>query len=1028
MTLSVTYLLLSSGVHFKELSISSFHINKLYIKWDEKLNIHINKLTIFTKQGSSSKDFNAKNIKTYLKSFGISTSFIESIIIEKVNYRDIEASIRYTDNDGGYIRAESKNFNINTLIYKTNNYINFEIVSFKDSIKDIKASGNVVLDLLKHQLLLSLETNIGKDIILDIYTHIDSKKVKYAFVSKKDIYNLEHFISILNPSNTTKYWAYDIIKMKKLTLKKARGVLEFKKPNEHLNNLYLSIDVDKMAYKYHSKIDAIHTKTTNLEFKNGILNIRPTGHTTYNQQLDKSWLKIDFSKKEFILTLYLLHDSFVDKNFLHLLSVYNVKLPFKQNRGKLRTDLTLTINLHNGNVDAVGTFSTKKANFNYLGLNLDIYNSTIHLNNSQVTIEKMFAKYKNHASADITAELDTKNDTGVVNLNIKKASFFENAISLDNHKNKFKVSYNISKNADSIHLSESNWKLFSKEKMHIEALKIPFNYENLFATIPVTQISIEDIATIYASGSTSFKNMSTNLELDLTKFTYNDIILTQSNLPIDFSLTNSKLFISTDDKVKFQIADYDCSINNPKISYLENKIFAKTNSFAIENILNSAIALNYSMQDLNGFLELKDMDIENENSGNILKIDESINFDINNTDGLLKAFNPKFDILATIGLDKWNLSFNALNLINPYSNLLKKYYLDNGELSIFKEDSQNDINFLASFKHKYGLISINNKLTSYYNISGTIDDKTDAININVNNKLNIKYADEISITGKNVGININNTVDFLEEIKDPSDTPNSKTVNFELTDSNIYISDDRRAIADRISLQYYDKIATAQLVHNNATAGFKLQDNVFYLYGENFNDKFMENLFALSKFKDGTFDFSIKGSLKEFDGILYLKDTTVIEYKLLNNMLAFINTIPSLVTFSLPGYNKNGLSIKSSYINFSHKDDQYELKDIYLNSKEMEIIGKGRASYIYNTIDLNLNLKTDLASAISKIPVVGYIIFDKDSISTSLKVSGALDNPDVKTMLAEDIIVAPLNIIKRTLLFPFQIFKSDDEK
>ncbi|SFV51756.1 FIG01209130: hypothetical protein [hydrothermal vent metagenome] len=57
--------------------------------------------------------------------------------------------------------------------------------------------------------------------------------------------------------------------------------------------------------------------------------------------------------------------------------------------------------------------------------------------------------------------------------------------------------------------------------------------------------------------------------------------------------------------------------------------------------------------------------------------------------------------------------------------------------------------------------------------------------------------------------------------------------------------------------------------------------------------------------------------------------------------------------------------------------------------------------------------------------MVGYIIFDGQSISTTLKVYGKLEDPKVETMLAKDIIVAPLNIIKRTLLLPFHLLGLD---
>jgi hypothetical protein len=139
--------------------------------------------------------------------------------------------------------------------------------------------------------------------------------------------------------------------------------------------------------------------------------------------------------------------------------------------------------------------------------------------------------------------------------------------------------------------------------------------------------------------------------------------------------------------------------------------------------------------------------------------------------------------------------------------------------------------------------------------------------------------------------------------------------------------------------------------------------------------------------------------------------------------LAFINTVPSLATFSLPSYSTKGLRIDNAYMKFHSKKDIFHISDIYIGSKEMKIFGKGEASVKYNNIDLALTLKTDLASKVSKIPVVGYILFDGKSISTTLKITGKLTDPKVKTMIARDIAIAPLNIIMRTLTLPYKIVK-----
>jgi hypothetical protein len=268
-------------------------------------------------------------------------------------------------------------------------------------------------------------------------------------------------------------------------------------------------------------------------------------------------------------------------------------------------------------------------------------------------------------------------------------------------------------------------------------------------------------------------------------------------------------------------------------------------------------------------------------------------------------------------------------------------------------------------------------------------------------------------------------ISAINKTEDTKKTQEKINIHFNSKNCFIYLSKHRYIISDNIKMQYLNDVLTAQLNYKKGNATFELIGNKFHLNGNNFNDKFMEKLFALSKFKGGSLSFSINGTTKEYDGLLYAKDLTILDYKILNNILAFVNTIPSLVTFSLPGFNQNGLKADSAYINFKFKDDVYRMSDISLKSKEIDIVGLGEASIVKNSINLELNLKTDLGSTSSKIPIVGHILMGKEGISTSLTVTGSLDDPKVNTQIAKDIIIAPLNIIIRTLTYPFELFKSD---
>jgi len=144
---------------------------------------------------------------------------------------------------------------------------------------------------------------------------------------------------------------------------------------------------------------------------------------------------------------------------------------------------------------------------------------------------------------------------------------------------------------------------------------------------------------------------------------------------------------------------------------------------------------------------------------------------------------------------------------------------------------------------------------------------------------------------------------------------------------------------------------------------------------------------------------------------------------LLNNILAFVDTVPSLVTFSLPGYSTKGVHADKVYTQFYFKKDIFHISDFRIKSKEIRIAAKGSLSSKYDTIDMKVELKTNFGSTLSKVPLAGYIIFDGQTLSTNLKVTGKLSNPKVTTRVTKDIISAPVNIMKRTLKLPFKLMK-----
>jgi len=1022
------FVLFQNGVYINDISLPNLKIKKLYIKYNEKINITLEELNIDKQENDENTQIDYKQIDEIFKTLILFENFFEKIIIKKISYNDISGSFKYIYGQNGFLLASSDAFKLKSSIRFESNMLNIRIDDFKDLKRDIKINGNIILNTKDVNIINKLDINIHNEALLRFYAILNPKKFSYSIKSLKKIKNIKHTIALFDLDKEIKYWVFDAIKMSDANIDSLYGWVDYNHLETAYKNLFAKVTINNVDYIYDTKLEAVHSKKTIVTFKDGILYIKPQNTTSYDFSLDKSWLKIDFTKKEELLTLYLLFDGFVNKDLLYLLKHYNIDLPFLQNSGKVRTDLKLEVGLRNINIDAKGKFFTKEANFTYLGLDIDIFDASIYLDNYDVSINKMLSKYKDIATAVVDVDFNAKNTKGNIVFDIQDINFKNFNLNLKKENKPTIVTYKISPNQDVVYLDKTSWNLDNK-LINVDALNIPFNLEKLYADIPTTFVKMQDIASAYVSGEIFLKSFIMNLDIDLLKFSINNLTMTQSLAPIKI-IYDKKISIKTDEAIRLKIGSQECILDNTLADIEDNNIKIRYSALEFNDLVDTMLNGEYNFKTNTGVVNLQNIKFKNKKIGEIFSDEENLKIDISSKLHEIKMNLKKLDIEYILRQQEWKLKFNSIYKISKKSKILKDYKINNGSFIIYKNSSEKDMRLIANTIYPYEFIVTDNKPTNSYNIKGKIDDKTNALLLNVNNQVDIKIDKEIRVTTKDIGINLNAIFDFL---KDKDTTPKDKSSNqtnifLDAKNSYLYLDKNRHIISDSIKLQYFNNIFTAQLTHKKGHAGFKFNKNKFHLYGENFGDEFMKNFFNRSDFKNGKLSFSMEGSTTQYDGVFHIEDTTIKDYKILNNVLAFVNTIPSLITFSLPGYSSKGLKVDNGYIYFNFKDDIYNISDIKINSQELNILGKGEASIANNTINLKLNLKTDLGSSISKIPVVGYILLGKDSISTSLGVTGKLDNPDINTLIAKDIIVAPFNIIKRTLLFPLRFIESDKKK
>lgn len=960
-------------------------------------------------------------VNKLLRDLVLFDTWFEKILIEKVNFNDINGSFKYIEGENGYLNVVSSDFSLSSSLSFEPGLFRVHIDKLHEYKKDIKINGDVIFN---YENLLeftsSIELNVHDDVKLNIYTLANEKKLHYRVDSLKDITSIKHTVDILKLDKKVKYWVDDAIKMSSLSLKSVNGWFEYSKLSDAINNLHIKAIVNKLNYTYNQKIDSVYSDYTNIEFKNGILTIKPKNTYTYGVNLDDSWLKIDFTKKQEILTLHLLFDGMLNDDMLYILNTYKIKVPFKQTKGTMDTNLRLIVNLSTIEVDALGKFTTKEAQINYLGLDIDVFNANVFLNNFNVKVNKMLAKYKDIATASVNLDFNAKDNIGKMGFNFKDISLKEKEFTLN--QDTLNVDYIISPKSDYINIDKSIWKYYNRE-IYVNSVKVPFNLKQLTATIPSSFVSIEDLASSKVSGKLVIKPLDIDLDLDIESFKFNNIKLDQKSAKLKLEI-DEKVKLYSKNKTDFKVNDTKLELNNIGLNLIDNQLSLNNLSINMDDTLISKISGHYSLNENTGEIDIHNIDLFNKKVGEIFKNNLSSKISIKHNDEETTFHSNQFDIDYLLRDDNWQLKLNSFNKLNNNSTLLKKYYLHDGNISISKKYDEKDIKYSAKVIYPYKILVKGNEPVQNYKIDGHLNSNN--IFLNINNTVHVNIDDYIDIKAHNVGINIDELLNLLDN--DNKKQSNNLKLEIDAKNCFIFFTKDRHAVSDNMKLTYNNSILKAELSHKKGMAWFELDNGQFRLHGNNFGDEFMQNIFALSKFKNGSLEFSMYGSPKDYNGTIYVQNTTIHNYVILNNVLAFVNTIPSLMTFSLPGYNQHGLFVNSAYINFKAKDDIYKISDISMKSKEISIVGKGEASIKKNNIDLDLNLKTDLGSSISKIPLVGYILLGDDTVSASLKVEGKLDDPKVHTRLIRDIVVAPLNIIKRTILLPFNLLRGKDKK
>ncbi len=356
----------------------------------------------------------------------------------------------------------------------------------------------------------------------------------------------------------------------------------------------------------------------------------------------------------------------------------------------------------------------------------------------------------------------------------------------------------------------------------------------------------------------------------------------------------------------------------------------------------------------------------------------------------------------TIDISSFSIATTQLEKLTPFSPILQQIKPQSGHL--FLELSP--LHYKGSL-HITKTIFYRSKAVTKLNFQG--DNKE----LTINDFFRLKFHKTPQLFLSNI------TIDIGSLNKKSTKTPKLKVF---LQDTLLRYKTYRLPI-QRATINI-DKKIDALFWYNQTQGRVTVLNNLFTLQAKKVSAQLIQDIFKINFIQGGRFDIEAKGAPTDFQGRVVISHTLLKELAPINNLLAFLNTLPALMTLQDPGFHTQGLPVTKGIIDFHFIQGILHIPSLHLISKALEFQGSGFIDLNQKKISMQMKLNSlkSATNILSKIPLAGYILLGEDGkISSSFSIVGDLDNPKIETHMTKDIIQAPFGIIKRALELPLKI-------
>ncbi len=1027
---------LKRGITLEAFIVSGVHVSNVSLQWKKKLQLEVEQITVDSREGGEDfpKDFSLVDDGIRVAMLG--SKIFSSITIGKILFEDMEASL-YLNKHNSFFTLTGRDLEIQSTMSIDQDTVLIDVTHAVSKKYDSHLSGTIRINGKTDKADGDFAVVLAGGIPLHLEFSADPRQMYFHGKESGEITNITPFVDLFGMKPSDQKWITEYLKGSRYELKTFTGSFPWNDASAVFDRFYAKAKVIDPEYVFAPGFEAVKAKSADVVFQKGVLSIRPHDATFYGQETEDSWLDIDFNDYyNWLLTLHLKTHASVNQDIIDLVANYGIPLPFVQTAGTTAADLILTVNLDTEQVTAVGAFEVDEGRVDFNKQEYGLRNSIIKLKDTVVTFQDLNVKFGDMYNASIKGSFDASTEVGDLYISLQSASLpiGESFLTLENSKSHPSLHYKMAPKKSMVTGSKSSWKIDSIS-VEFAAFTSSFSLDDYSGELAATAISFPPGVSGRISGKYSIEELSFDLKCDLLQYKAKGLQLTDKSWPLRVRFNND-LIIKSEHKSTWLLSEVPVVLYPSEFKFSSNVYSITKGRLYYGEIFSSEITGYYNHKTNKGELQLEQLNIEKKDIGNIITVGKAISVVIDGKDdGLLLAI-PHFAMeFSSDHKNSWSLALNDLSVLNVYSPLLQKYMVDKGKINVVSKEDGKEYHFTAEIPYRYALLATSGGTPiTRYAAHGIV--KGDTVSATINENIQLHYEKNIHINSKGFFLNVPGVVKFIEGLPDvvaeEKGVENSLQLYVDAVDSGVMITPDRKLLADSITVTYgADKIA-AILKYKQGTMSVDLEGESFSLSGQGFNDVFVDALIPGSDFDKGTLEMAAKGTFDKFSAVVKIKNTVMREFVTLNNILAMVNTIPALITFSLPSYNLMGLPVDSLVVGVTVENGIGTFDTLDLESPEISMAGKGWVDFLNSRVDMDLNLITGAKKSMSKIPLLGYIFAGKEKHpSITVKVSGDLNDPKVEDSTFKDVVTTPFAILYRTLALPAHLvsplFDLDDE-